>query len=251
MRRHWWRTNLARSVMGTPTAVNRSIYWVVDIIAPHAAAWNSLFVVIQAAIGLALPLGRLDRLAIAASIPYALGIWWVGEGFGLLPTGFALFASGAPGAVLLYPLIGLLAWPILRSDPGQRTIIAQTAGAGAWIALWAVLSLLQVPWVYSARQVLGQHRGALVRPASLAAQHRRSRPTANGRRWSSVVAVVYWFGFQYLGKAARRETSPIPTRRRCLSCSPSLCGPTTRDWPKPGPRKRRRLGGGQLAVAAI
>lgn len=146
----WWQTDLAGSVMGEPAAVRHSILWAVGIIAAHAAIWNGLFVAVQAAIGLALITGRFDQLAIVASIPWALGIWWVGEGFGMLPTGFALAAAGAPGPVLLYPLLGIIAWPTRDGDAP----IARRLALGAWAILWAGTAVLQLPLVYAVRQSL-------------------------------------------------------------------------------------------------
>ena len=153
----WWRTDLAGSAMGEPSRVATVILWATGVVAAHAVVWNSVFVAVQAVIGLALLTGRGEKLAIAASIPWAIGVWIVGEGMGMLPTGFALLAFGAPGAVLLYPLIGVLAWP------GREFRRAATA---SWVVLWAGLSLLQVPWVYPARQVFAAnfHEMAQVMP---------------------------------------------------------------------------------------
>jgi hypothetical protein len=63
----------------------------------------------------------------------------------MLPTGFATLATGAPGPVLLYPLIGILAWP---GRERRRSMLA------AWVVLWAGLAVLQFPFVFSSRQVL-------------------------------------------------------------------------------------------------
>jgi hypothetical protein len=155
-RPEWWRDDLAQSAMGQPAAVNHSIVWAAGFIAHHAAVDNALFVAIEAAIGLALVVGRFERASIVLSIPWAVGIWWVGEGFGGLPSGFALLAAGAPGAVLLYVLVGVIAWP-------QAGDIGGTKGAGgaaegpaitAWVALWAGQALLHLPWVFPPAQVL-------------------------------------------------------------------------------------------------
>ncbi len=146
----WWRHDVAQSVMGQPAVVNHSIFWAVAIVAGHAAVFNALFVAVQAAIGLALVTGRWDRAAIAVSIPWALGVWWVGEGFGNLPTGFALAASGSPGPVLLYPLIGLLARPRpVPSPPGGGK-----PGLWSWAILWAGQALLLVPFAFPVARVL-------------------------------------------------------------------------------------------------
>ena len=156
----WWRTDLAQSVMGEPMVINRSIFWAIDLIAAHAAIWNAVFVAIQVAIGLALVLGRWERVAILASIPWALGIWWVGEGFGTLLSGFAIAAAGSPGPALFYPLLAILAWPRrteealvspLRVPEGT---VGRRPGATAWLLLWAGQALLQIPWSLPPGQVL-------------------------------------------------------------------------------------------------
>lgn len=157
----WWHNDLAQSVMGQPPNVARSILWVVDHIAMHPAPWNSLFVAVQASFGIFLLAGRFERAAIVASIPWALGIWWVGEGFSSLPAGFGLFAAGAPGPVLYYPLLGVLAWPHKSGSVTSRPPDATNAdtptrtAAVVWAALWVGgAALLVVPWRFGPARVL-------------------------------------------------------------------------------------------------
>jgi hypothetical protein len=157
----WWHNDLAQSVMGQPPTIARSILWVVNHIALHPAPWNSLFVAVQALFGICLLAGRFERAAIAASIPWALGIWWVGEGFAGLATGFGLFAAGAPGPVLYYPLLGLLAWPQKPRSATCRPAAAPSLDAPTrtaamlWAALWAGgAALLAVPWRFGQATVL-------------------------------------------------------------------------------------------------
>ena len=133
----WWRDDLAQSVMGLPGSLNAAILWAVGVVASHPAAWNALFVAVQAAMGLALVTGRGERWAIAASVPWALGVWFVGEGLGTLPGGFGLFAAGAPGPVLYYPLLGILAWP--RRPASQDRVSAPRVPARPAAVTWAVL----------------------------------------------------------------------------------------------------------------
>jgi hypothetical protein len=233
----WWRNDLAQSVMGQPAVINHSIFSVVNLITAHPAAWNTAFVGTQVILGVALILGRHERVATLASIPWALGIWWVGEGFGTLPTGFALAASGAPGPVLLYPLIAVLAWPHTRppktglaENNGPSTTISWRGGAAAWVFLWAGQALLQIPWAFPARQVLvanvseysnGQpgwlqglshgtetlarhHPGTLTATmvvtqivVGLGVLHPKTRAAALST--GVAVSVAYWLAFQYLG----------------------------------------------------
>lgn len=189
-----WRVDIAQSVMGEPSWVRHGVFLAIGIISAHPVAWNSAFVAIQGLLGLALLLDRFPRLALLASLPYVLGVWWVGEGFGALPTGFALLAAGAPGPVLLYSLIGFLAWPrskqatrggvapaMVRSSAGDMQWAARSARSGseltrsprgrtrvvpddqtvaprsaavAWVFLWSGQALLHIPWVYPPSQVL-------------------------------------------------------------------------------------------------
>lgn len=171
----WWRDDLSQSVMGQPALVARSILSAVGLIAAHPAAWNAAFVAVQAMIGLCLVSGRFERAAIAASIPWALGIWWIGEGLGGLPTGFGLFAAGAPGPVLYYPLLGLLAWPHPtppRPVPArtERTSGVSLAAGGVWAALWASGAILTVPFKFAPGRVLSANleEHSLGQPAWLA-----------------------------------------------------------------------------------
>lgn len=147
-----WRQDIAQSVMGEPPWVAHGVFWAIGVIAAHPAIWDGAFVAIQAALGLALVTDRLPRVAIVTSVPYALAIWWVGEGFGTLPTGFAMFFAGSPGPALLYPVLGLLAWPGSRRQRG--TPVHRRWALGLWAALWAGQAVLLVPWLYPVREVL-------------------------------------------------------------------------------------------------
>jgi hypothetical protein len=157
----WWHDDLAQSAMGQPPTVAKSILSVVGHVAAHPAIWNSLFVAVQAALGLCLLAGRLERAAIVASIPWALGIWWIGEGFAGLPTGFGLFAAGAPGPVLYYPLLGLLAWPgrprpemSCRRVSSSSDLPTRTAAA-VWAFLWVEgAAMLVTPGRFAPARVL-------------------------------------------------------------------------------------------------
>ncbi|MHB8438209.1 MAG: hypothetical protein ACYDD4_03495 [Acidimicrobiales bacterium] len=149
----WWHLQVGKSAMGQPAPIGHSIIWAVRVVGSTPVLSNSLFVAAQATIGLALVIGCRQRLAIVASVPLALGIWWVGEGLGALPTGFASFPGGAPGAVLLYPLLSFLAWPASQAD-GTRPVHSR-CGRLAWAVLWCGQAMLIAPWRFPAGQVLG------------------------------------------------------------------------------------------------
>ncbi|MCL4423617.1 MAG: hypothetical protein M1115_10750 [Actinobacteria bacterium] len=146
---------LLPSAQGNPTPVADSITAMAHFLEPHVAAWNALFAVIQLAIGIGLLIRRTVRPALAVSFAWSLAVWWLGEGLGGLLTGSASPLSGAPGAVSLYVLIGVLAWPRRgqRKDVGATLSDALLGEAGARIA-WALV------WVGSA--------ALLVQPVNLA-----------------------------------------------------------------------------------
>jgi hypothetical protein len=151
---------LAQSVMGAPQWVNRSIFAGINPFVAHWACWNLASILIQAAIGVSLVSGRCTRTALGVSFVWAAVIWWLGEGFGVLPTGFALMGAGAPGAAVLYGLIGGLAWP--RPD---RPDVDRRAWGLTWILLWVGAAFLHIPFVYPAGQVLRANLSQLASPS--------------------------------------------------------------------------------------
>ncbi len=104
-------TFVLANASGQPAVIHWAITNVGNFLAPHPAVWNSLFALTQLAIGVGLLFRRTVRPALALSFPYVLGVWVFGEGLGMLLTGSATALTGAPGSVLLYALIGLMAWP--------------------------------------------------------------------------------------------------------------------------------------------
>src|SRR5580658_185218 len=75
--------------------------------------FNTLAGEIQVAIGLGLMVSRKTvKPALIASFLWAPVVWWFGEGFGGL-TSHTLPSPlmGAPGAVILYAIVGALVWP--------------------------------------------------------------------------------------------------------------------------------------------
>ncbi len=109
--------------------------------------WNTLAAEIQIAIGLGLILSRKTvKPALAASFVWAPIVWWFGEGFGgLISNTLPAPLMGAPGAVILYALIGLLVWPTDRlqaRSPAGAGLLGDRGGRCAWSALWAISAAL-------------------------------------------------------------------------------------------------------------
>ena len=119
------------------------VTWSAGFIGHHAAVLNAVFAVVQLLLGLGIAWRPTVRLALAASVAWALAVWWLGEGFGGLLAGTASPVNGAPGAVLLYALLAVLLWPADRDPaapfPAGRAV-GRRAARAAWLALWLGLA---------------------------------------------------------------------------------------------------------------
>lgn len=147
-------------VMSQPPGLAHVLVSVVGIAGPHLLFWNPIFATVQLALGVGFLFRRTVRLAILASIAWAIVAWVFGEGLGGLFTGLANLVGGAPGAVLLYPLIGLIAWPVssdgVRARPWSRAggPLAERAARVSWAVLWLGGAVLQLQPSYPYPAVL-------------------------------------------------------------------------------------------------
>jgi hypothetical protein len=107
---------LQANASGQPFVVGDLITHIGNFLSPDIAVWNVFFALIQVAIGFGLLFKRTVRPALALSFAWALGVWFFGEGMGMLLTGTASALTGAPGSVFMYGLLGLMAWPRARSS---------------------------------------------------------------------------------------------------------------------------------------
>ena len=154
---------LAMNAMYQPHAIGELIITTARFLILHAAAWNALFATVQLAIAAGLLWRRTVRLALAVSFAWVLGVWAIGEGFGALLTGIATLPGGAPGAVLLYGLIGLLVWPRAHQSlpPSGGSVagegpLGERGGRVIWAVLWCGGAILQIlPGPYPPFSVLG------------------------------------------------------------------------------------------------
>ena len=144
---------------GQPFVLGDLITHIGNFVAPDVTVWNTFFALIQLFIGVGFLFRRSVRPALVVSFVWVLGVWVIGEGLGMLFTGNASALTGAPGAVFLYGLLGLMAWPrpprrwvgwtdrpagVASSAAAQgigRTITPLAVWAGYW-SLAAVLFLL-------------------------------------------------------------------------------------------------------------
>ena len=153
---------------GQPAPVSWSITTMAHFVRPDAGVWNFFFGFIQLLIGVGLLYRRTVKPAIIAMACWALAVWWFGEGFGQLMTGAASPLTGAPGAVLVYPVIGVLVWPrdsdAGEVDPGIASSAAASGPLGpvapllVWSGFWTLSAVL---WLFPANRAPGSISGAL------------------------------------------------------------------------------------------
>ncbi len=138
---------LASTASNQPFIISDPIQYVAKTIAPHIVIWNTLFALIQLGIGIGILVPRLTKIALAVSFLWVLGVWWFGEGLGQIISGGSTLLSGAPGAVVIYGLIGLLVWPTNKQKGESVASISPTGVVGGkiiWASLWCVDGVLQL-----------------------------------------------------------------------------------------------------------
>jgi copper(I)-binding protein len=135
---------LAPAGDGQPGWVAAGVHWMAGLVGAHPAPWNTVFVVIQLALGIGLLIRPLVRITLAASVAWALGVWYFGEGLGGVAGGHGSLLTGAPGAVLLYAVLAVVVWPAPAEDApaGWRGWLRHDSSGPppAWTpVVWAVI----------------------------------------------------------------------------------------------------------------
>jgi hypothetical protein len=136
---------LAASSAGNPAIVAGPINWTARFIGDHGTPVNAIFAVIQLLIALGIAWRPTVRLGLAASVAWAVGIWWFGEGLGGVVSGTGSPLNGAPGAVIIYGLLAILLWPARRDRQASFAAGLATGAAAAralWLVLWGSLAYL-------------------------------------------------------------------------------------------------------------
>ena len=194
------REVIAPAADGSPGWVAGPVHWSAALLAGHIGPLNALFATVQLAIAVGLFLRPLRRWALAGSIAWSLGVWWLGEGLGGVLAGAAAPVLGFPGAVIVYALVAVLLWPVPDTGGGASVADAgplRTVGARAvWVALWAAFvyeSLL--PADRGPRALADMVRGmADGEPGWLAAVDRRAAALLAGHGTAAAVALTVVFG---------------------------------------------------------
>jgi len=123
---------------GQPGWVHDSVMWGAHTLHSDQVLWNTLFALVQVAIGLGLLYRPTVKPALVLSFVWAFVVWWFGEAFGMLFMTMASPLTGAPGAVILYAIIGAIVWPNRR--PGG--LLGVRGARIAWGALWGLMAWL-------------------------------------------------------------------------------------------------------------
>ncbi|HWD69685.1 MAG TPA: hypothetical protein VG293_05780 [Solirubrobacteraceae bacterium] len=124
-----------------PHWLGASVNWAAHAAGGNPSLYNTLFALLQSALGFGLLYRPTVRVALIGTVAWSLIVWWFGESFGMLFMNGAEPLTGAPGAAVIYALVGLVIWP---GRPGGLLGIRGTRimWAGLWL-LSAYLWLLQ------------------------------------------------------------------------------------------------------------
>lgn len=128
-------------VQNQPVLIASSLNWIIAMTTLHLTLVNLLIAVVQIVIGLPLLSGRWVKWTVLASTVWAFIVWFGGEGMSMLLTGQGSVLTGAPGAVLLYPLLGLVVYSHQKSDAASK--VAANASEGG------ILSRVELRWILS------------------------------------------------------------------------------------------------------
>jgi hypothetical protein len=148
---------------GQPGVVAGPVHLGSVIVAANPVASNLLFAAIQLLIGVGLLVPRTARFALAASIGWALGVWYLGEGLSGLASGHASLLTGAPGSALLYVVLAAAAWP--RGGASEH-------GPAPWLVpAWGVLWIGATMFQLLPGQNTGPATASLLSSSASAAPH--------------------------------------------------------------------------------
>jgi len=114
---------------------------------PELIAVNLLIATVQVLMGLSLLMlaGRWVKGVLLVSVAWAIMVRYGGEGMSMLLTGHASILTGAPGAVLFYPLLGLVVYPHQRFAASSQNVAAKVGKTSEN----SVISRLQLRWILS------------------------------------------------------------------------------------------------------
>jgi len=160
-------------LQGQPGLFEPSLQFIVTQTTLHLTAVNLVIAIVQVLLGLSFLLlpDRWVKEVVFASIVWALIVWYGGEGMSMLLTGQASILTGAPGAVLLYPLLGLAVYPRKKSSETSKAVTRKKGDDGLlsrkylrWVlaGFWIFAALLQLQLIWWQQGQISQAIGAMV-----------------------------------------------------------------------------------------
>lgn len=127
---------------GSPAWVRAPVDWAASLMASHVVLLNAVFASVQLAIAVGLLWRRTARAALAASIGWAVLVWWLGEGLGGLFAGPVSPLMGLPGAVIVYAVLAVIAWPPRAPRVGrslaESSVLGRSGARALWLVFWAL-----------------------------------------------------------------------------------------------------------------
>jgi hypothetical protein len=188
---------------GQPHWLASSITWAANIAQSNLTVFNTLFALIQVAIGLGLLYRRTVKPALVLSLAWALVVWWFSEAFGMMFAGGSPL-TGAPGAVLLYAIIGLLVWPGER--PGG--LLGLRGARITWCALWLVMAW---SWLLPANSSAHATSSAIMSAPGAGFLHSLQTSVASDASGNGlVIAIVLALVSAAIGVAVAKNWRPAP-----------------------------------------
>jgi hypothetical protein len=182
---------------GQPGIIASPITWVAHLIGPHVVLFNAFAATLQVLIGLGLLYRRTVKPALLISFVWALGIWFMGEGLGGFFNDGASPLTGAPGAALLYVIVGLMVWPAGPTKFGPRAGELGLVGVRGARYIWSVLWLgFAVLWLLPVNSSAGAVHDAIVSAPSGAGwltsliNHAASATAGDGTAIAIVMAII-------------------------------------------------------------
>jgi hypothetical protein len=136
---------IAPAASGQPSFVADPVMWNARLISGHPALFGALFAAVQIALGIGFFIKHAVRPVIVASVAWAVGVWYFGEGLGGVAGPHATALVGAPGAAIIYAVLAVAAWPARSRPPVEGTSALVEQRPPGW-TVWAWGSL----WVGSA-----------------------------------------------------------------------------------------------------
>ena len=251
---HGFATQLiAGAGQGQPGFVSGPVHLGSVVVAADPVLWNVLFAGIQILLGIGLFVRRTARFALAASIGWALGVWYLGEGLSGMASGHASLLTGAPGSALLYAVLGAAAWP--RGGTSDHAPASWLVPA--WAVLWIGGAILQL--------LPGQNTGpglaSVLTSSASVAPHWLARIDTSVAAWASrngALAVTALAAIPFLvGVGALYRRTRTWARHDRARAEPRDVGHRARPRPalqRPGNRSEQRaadrLDGGRATHAA-